>query len=256
MKMILSNVILIIAIGVFIFSGYKLYGILAEYNKGDSEYEAIQEVVIKQNVPVADEEDLPIEEPAFVVDFEKLREMNKDVVAWIRFDEPSQISYPVVRCLDNKKYLNTTFEGRKNSAGALFVDYRNTGDFTDRNTFIYGHNMKNGSMFGQLRKYKNSTFCQENPYFYIYTQDGKELKYEVFAVSIVNDTSESYRRSFEGDVDFQQYINYIRSIALYSTDVTVGAESQIVSLSTCTNVSEEQRMLVHGVLINENGEGE
>ena len=132
MKKILSNVILVIAIGVFLFSGYKLYGILAEYNKGDSEYEAIQEIVIKQNVPAVTEEDLQVEEPSFVVDFDKLREMNKDVVAWIRFDEPSQISYPVVRCLDNKKYLNTTFEGRKNSAGALFVDYRNTGDFTEQ----------------------------------------------------------------------------------------------------------------------------
>lgn len=256
MKKILSNVILVMAIGVFLFSGYKLYGILAEYNKGDSEYEAIQEIVIKQNVPAVTEEDLQVEEPSFVVDFDKLREMNKDVVAWIRFDEPSQISYPIVRCLDNKKYLNTTFEGRKNSAGALFVDYRNTGDFTDRNTFIYGHNMKNGSMFGQLRKYKNSIFCYENPYFYIYTPDGKELKYQVFAVSIVNDTSESYRKSFEGDADFQQYIDYIRSISLYSTDVTVETDSKIVSLSTCTNVNEEQRMLVHGVKIGENSGGE
>lgn len=251
MKKILSNVVLVIAIGVFLFSGYKLYGILAEYNKGDSEYEAIQEVVIKQNIPTITEEDLPIEEPSFVVDFDKLREMNKDVVAWIRFEEPSQISYPVVRCLDNKKYLDTTFEGRKNSAGALFVDYRNTGDFSDRNSFIYGHNMKNGSMFGQLRKYKNSTFCQENPYFYIYTPDGKELKYQVFAVSVVKDASESYKRAFDDDEDFKQYIDYIRSISRYSPEVEVGADSQIVSLSTCTNVSDDERLLVHGVKVSE-----
>lgn len=248
-KMI-SDLLLMIAIGVFLFSGYKLYRIFAEYDRGDSEYEALQQIVIKQNIPIATEEDLPVE-PEFTVDFEALKAMNRDVVGWIRFDEPSQINYPLVRCLNNKKYLNTTFEGKKNAAGALFMDYRNTEDFSDKNTFIYGHNMKNGSMFGMLRKYKNSSFCEENPYFYIYTPDGKESTYQVFAVSIVNDTSQSYNKSYANDEEFLQYIKYIRSISRYSVDVEVGVESQIVSLSTCTNVSEEQRMLVHGVKVEE-----
>ena len=246
-----SNIILVIAIAVFLFSGYKLYEIFSEYNKGETEYENIQDLVIKKNPVEKTEEDVSQEEAIFSVDFEKLKEMNSETVAWIRFDEPSQISYPVVKGPDNDKYLHTTFEGKKNSAGTLFVDVDNSGDFTDRNTFIYGHNMKNGSMFGQLRKYKNKDFGKEHPCFYIYTPDGKEATYQVFAVSGVKDTSESYKKWYNTDEEFLDYIQYIRSIAGYKTDVEVGADSKIVSLSTCTNVSDDERLLVHGVKVHE-----
>ena len=200
-----SNIILVIAIAVFLFSGYKLYEIFSEYNKGETEYENIQDLVIKKNPVEKTEEDVSQEEAIFSVDFEKLKEMNSETVAWIRFDEPSQISYPVVKGPDNDKYLHTTFEGKKNSAGTLFVDVDNSGDFTDRNTFIYGHNMKNGSMFGQLRKYKNKDFGKEHPCFYIYTPDGKEATYQVFAVSVVKDTSESYKKWYNTDEEFLDY---------------------------------------------------
>lgn len=246
---IISNVILVIAIGVFLFSGYKLYEIFSEYNKGTTEYDNIQELVI-QKKPIQDSEE-ETGEVAFTVDFEKLKEINSEVVAWIRFEEPSQISYPVVKGPDNSKYLKTTFEGNTNAAGTLFVDVDNSGDFTDRNTFVYGHNMKNGSMFGQLRKYKNKDFGKEHPYFYIYTPDGKETTYQVFAVSVVKDTSESYRKWYNTDEEFLDYIKYIRSISGYKTDVEVGVDSKIVSLSTCTNVSDDERLLVHGVKVSE-----
>ena len=245
---IISNLVLVIAIGVFCFSGYKLFTIFSEYHKGSSEYDAIQNVAIHQNAPSVTEEDLPKE---FTVDFDALKKMNSEVVGWIHFDEPSQISYPVVQGPDNDKYLNTTFEGKRNSAGALFVDKDNQVDFSDENTFIYGHNMKNGSMFGQLRKYKTKSFCEENPYFYIYTLDGKVLTYQVFSVCIVKDISRSYVKQYSGTEAFQDYIDYIRGISRYSVDVEVTGESQIVSLSTCTNVEEDERLLVHGVKISE-----
>ena len=246
---LISNIVLVIAIGVFLFSGYKLYTIFSEYNKGETEYESIQDLVI-QKKPIQDTKEEG-EEVAFSVDFAKLQSINPEAVGWIRFDEPSQISYPLVKGPDNSKYLTTTFEGKKNSAGTLFVDVDNSGDFTDRNTFIYGHNMKNGSMFGQLRKYKNKDFGKEHPYFYIYTPDGKETTYQVFAVSVVKDTSESYKKWYNTDEEFLDYIQYIRSIAGYKTDVEVGVDSKIVSLSTCTNVSDDERLLVHGVKIHD-----
>lgn len=250
-----SNIVLVIAIAVFLFSAYKLYTIYAEYNKGDKEYETILDEVVTQEIVESPGEEGK-EEIVFKVDFEKLLSVNKETVAWIRFDEPSRISYPVVKAGDNDKYLRTTFEGKQNSSGALFVDAANAGDFADFNTFIYGHNMKNGSMFGQLRKYKNETFYRENPYFYIYTPDGKELKYQVFAVAIVEDTSESYKKTYADDEEYQEYLNHLERIALYDTGVEVTSESQIVSLSTCTNVTETQRLLVHGVKVSEKVVGE
>ena len=111
--------------------------------------------------------------------------------------------------------------------------------------------MKNGSMFGQLRKYKTKEYYEQNPYFYIYTPDGKEVKYQIFAVSVVEDTSRSYTSFYNNDEEYLDYLNYLKSIAGYDTGVEVTADSKIVSLSTCTNVSETQRLLVHGVKISE-----
>ena len=247
---LISNIILAFAVGIFLFSAYKLSTIYSEYNKGDKEYQSIIEDVVSEKEPEQKEEATE-EETIFQVDFEKLQAINKEVVGWIRFENPSKISYPIVQAEDNDKYLSETVEGKKNSSGSIFMDANNMADFSDRNTFIYGHNMKNGSMFGQLRKYKNYDFYKENPYFYIYTPDGKEIKYQIYAVSIVEDTSESYNKYYTGDDEYLKYLEYIKSISRYDTGVEVTAQSQLVSLSTCTNVTETQRLLVQGVRVEE-----
>ncbi len=246
---LVSNIILVVAIVVFLFSGCKLYTIFSEYNKGDKEYDSIEAEVIITDSPEKEEEGKTEEKEVFKVDFEKLQSINKEIVGWIRFDNPEKISYPIVQGKDNDKYLKKTVEGKKNSAGSIFMDAYNTADFSDKNTFIYGHNMKNGSMFGQLRKYKSYDFYKENPYFYIYTPDGKEVKYEVYAVCIVEDTSENYHKFYENDAHYLKYLQYIKSISRYDTGVEVTAQTQLVSLSTCTNVTETQRLLVHGVKV-------
>ena len=221
--------------------------IVSEYNKGDSEYKALEQIVITVETP----DPLNEEEVLFKVDFEKLKEINPDVQAWIRFENPEKISYPVVAGIDNDKYLHKTFEGQYNASGTLFTDMDNAGDFNDRNTFIHGHNMKNGSMFGQLRKYQEQKFCEENPYFYIYTPDGREMKYQVFAVCIVKDTSDSFKKWYEDDSEFMAYVENERRMSLYSTDIEIEADNKIVTLSTCTNVSDDERLLVHGVKVSE-----
>ena len=242
---IVSNIILVIAIVVFAVSAYKLYGIFSEYNKGDKEYQKIQDLVIN-----TDKKD-DTKEETFSVDFEKLLEMNSDVVGWIRFDEPSEINYPVVQGRDNEEYLKRTFEANTNKLGTLFVDVNNPGDFSGRNTFIYGHNMKNGSMFAQLLKYKDDSFYKEHPYFYIYTPDGKVRTYEIFSAGVVKDTSDSYIMDYADDAAFQTYIDYIKQQSAYPISAEVTTASKIVSLSTCTNVRDDERFLVHGVMIKE-----
>lgn len=259
---VLSNVILVIAVIVFVFSAYKLIGIYLEYHKGDKEYDSIAEEAIEIQSSEPEESEKEEEQQkskvhtTLKVDFNKLRKTNQEVVAWIQFDEPKQINYPVVKSFDNNKYLSTTFEGKKNSFGSIFIDAGNEADFSDYNTFIYGHNMKNGSMFGKLRMFKTKEYYEENPYFYIYTPDGKEVKYQVFAVCIVEDTSRSYERFYNSEEEYLDYLNYIKSIARYDTGVQVTVESRIVSLSTCTNTTDTQRLLVHGVKISETVVGE
>lgn len=260
-RSVVSNIILVLAVCTFIFSAYKLISIYAEYHKGDKEYDSIAEDAIEilesqKNEEAEVESSKPKEHKRLFVDFDKLKKTNQDVVAWIQFDEPEKINYPVVQGEDNDKYLYTTFEGKKNSSGTLFMDAYNNGAFEDRNTFIYGHNMKNGSMFGQLRKFKTKDYYEQNPYFYIYTPDGKEVKYQIFAVCIVEDTSRSYTRFYNSDEEYMDYLKYVQDIARYDTGVELTADSKIISLSTCTNVSETQRLLVHGVKISETVVGE
>lgn len=262
---IVSSIILIIAMAVFLFSAYKLIRIYFEYHAGNKEYKEIIEDAIEIQEPKQETEkkvteeaktEQPKEHTSLKIDFNKLKKTNPDIVAWIQFDNPEKINYPIVKGADNDKYLHTTFEGKKNSSGAIFMDANNSGEFADRNTFIYGHNMKNGAMFGQLRNYKTKDYYEQNPYFYIYTPDGKEVKYQIFAVCIVEDTSRSYTMYYDNDEQYVDYLQYLKSIRYYDTGVEVNEESKIISLSTCTNVTETQRLLVHGVKISENIVGE
>lgn len=240
---IFTTIVLIIAICVFCVSSFQLFQILSSYKKGDSEYKRVQDLAVE-----AEELD---GETIFSVDFHKLKEINPDTVAWIRFEEPSIISYPVVHSHNNKEYLTKLFGEGKNTYGTLFVDKDNAGDFTDRNTFIYGHRMKSGSMFGKLEKYAEKDFYEKHPYFYIYTPDGKESVYQIFSAGVVKDTSKSYDKQYADDQAFTDYISHIKSQSNYDTGVEVPADAQIVSLSTCTVDSNEDRFLVHAVKVDE-----
>lgn len=235
---IFSTIILIIALGVFAVSGYQLYQIYSEYDKGEKEYTKIQEIAMQGD-----------EKEGFTVDFDSLKEINEDVIAWIRFEEPAEINYPVVQGEDNDKYLTKTFEVNTNKLGTIFVDKDNSDDFTDRNTIMYGHNMKNKTMFAQLLKYKDKEFWGENPYFFIYTPDGMEHMYKIYSAGVVKDTSESYTMSFATDEEFEQYIKDTKEASAYEMDVELDKDSKIISLSTCTNVRDDERFLVQGVRV-------
>ena len=245
----IKNILLAIAIIMFLFSAYKLIHIYVEYHKGTKEYDNIVKEVIENSTSENNKKNQ--NHNSLKVNFEKLIEANPDVVAWIQFDTPEEINYPVVQGTDNDKYLKTTFEGKTNAAGAIFMDATNQKDFSDKNTIIYGHNMNNGSMFGKLSEYKDKEFYKKNPYFYIYTPDGNEIQYKIFAICTVGDFSPSYAHYYESDEQYLSYLNHVREIADYDTRVAPTADSQIVSLSTCVREAPRQRLLIHGVKISE-----
>ena len=224
---VISATVLIAAVCVFVFSLYQLAVMLVPYFSGGQEYDDIKDLAITADA----------DGTGFSVDFDALLEANPDTVAWIRFDEPAIISYPVVKSADNEDYLTKTFTANDNKLGAIFMDMRNSSDFSDRNTFIYGHHLNvGGEMFSELLEYENEEFCQQHPDFYIYTPDGREITYH------------NYKIEYASDEEFEQYINTCRESSNYQVDVEVNAQSQIVSLSTCTNVRDDERFLVQGVL--------
>lgn len=237
-KNMILNVILVAAIVVFCVSAFKLLQIGKGYKDGQSEYEKVRNVAIKN----ADDKE------KFRVDFDELMKINKDTVGWIRFyKEPSQINYPVVQGADNDLYLHKTFSANENTLGAIFVDAAASSDFTDKNTIIYGHRMKDGSMFRKLEEYKDEDFWKENPYFYIYTPDGREITYKIYSVGQVLDTSDTYLTSFASDEEYQTFLDMTMKEADYDTGVKVTTDDTVVTLSTCTAASDEHRFVVRGV---------
>lgn len=245
-----TMVILVVAVCVFAFSLYQLVRTMVPYYSGGKEYDKLKNKAITVQEQTDDPGD--VSGDTFKVDFDVLLQENPDTVAWIRFDEPSIISYPVVKSADNKEYLTKTFSANDNKLGAIFMDMRNQNDFSDRNTFIYGHNMKvGGEMFSQLNEYASEDFYKAHPYFYIYTPDGKTRTYEVFSAGVVKDSAEVYNLNITTDEEFEAYLAECKSTSNYVTSPGVDRNSKIVSLSTCTNVNEDERFLLQGVLIKE-----
>lgn len=247
-------ILCITAFIVFLFSVWKLAGIYTEYKKGTETYEKLNDFIQVQepeeNVDMPDNLETGAEDSGngyLQVDFEGLKKINPDVIAWI--DIPAlEISYPVVQGNDNFYYLHHLFDGQENESGSIFVDFHNKTDFTDRNTIVYGHNMQNGSMFGTLERYQDQNLYQQSPYFYIYVP-GFILEYQIISCYAGRNGSAGYTYSFPEPEDFQKFVDTVLSYSGYDTGVTVMDSDHIVTLSTCVNTDRNYRYLVHGKLV-------
>lgn len=244
---IISTIILIVAVIVFCFSAIQIARILYGYHKGDQEYDKLKEIGLS-----VDDGGAGDAEDRYTVDFEELWKVNEDIIAWIRFDEPSIISYPVVQGKDNEEYLDKTISGYPNTYGAIFLDVANHEEMTDKNSIIYGHRMNSKSMFGKLEEYQDEDFYRSYPYFYIYMPDGRELKYQIFMVGEVKDTSEAYQISFAGDEEFESFLTFSKEHSYYDTGVEVPADAKVITLSTCTKDNNDDRLIVQGYQVEVN----
>lgn len=248
------KVILAVSLVLIVVASVNIFLLIREYQAGIKEYENLE-----QYIEVAGEsgraedaglEDEEVKESAIPVpldiDFSKLKEINGDLVGWLYY-EPLEISYPIVRGNDNEYYTQYTFEQEKNSSGAIFMDFLNRADLSDYNTIIYGHNMRNGTMFGSLKKLLNdASYVEEDPYFYIFTKD-KAFMYEIASVYITNETSDTYNL-IETEEDQKEYIDYILKSSTWLWDKEISSQDKIVTLSTCHGLHSTNRTVVHGVL--------
>ncbi len=185
------------------------------------------------------------------VDFEGMWEINKDVYAWITIPG-TVIDYPILQHeTDNTYYLNYNIDGSYGYPGCIYTENMNSRDFTDNNTVIYGHNMKNGTMFAELHKFEDTSFFEEHTKIYIYTPE-KELDYTIFAAYIYDDRHLMYSFDFADSQVYAAYLEDIRSMrsmnALFREDITVTAEDKIITLSTCIGNQPDKRLLVQAVL--------
>lgn len=248
--------ILIVAAAVLCVSAFQLVSIFLEYKAGNDAYDSLRNKYVQINgekveakAEDAENDAEPGVEnfPDITIDFDQLEVINQALKGWI-YIPALNIEYPVVQGTDNIYYLDHTFEKKENKAGAIFMDYNADPQMTDYNTFIYGHNMKNGSMFGKLKNFiRDEELCDSRPYIYYFTRE-KNYQYLIVSYYVTEDGSYSYSLPAD-ETEYEDYLGYILALSPYKCSREIPEEGPILTLSTCYgNAGGTQRFLVHGIL--------
>ena len=267
----LEKVIIVIASIAALTAAFMIFKTARDYKAASDEYDSLRQYASEEvsttdtAEKVSDIKPIELEEaeekkelksnenredfPEMEVDFKALREKNPDTVGWL-YVGSCGISYPIVQGEDNDYYMNHTFEGTVNSSGAIIMDYRDDKYLKDWNTFIYGHNMKNGSMFGSLKKLLNDeTLYDSDPYIYVYLP-GYIYRYKIFSYYKDKPDSKMY---WTADTlqEYRQYIRDALSLSVRDLGVETSEENNMVTLVTCSGSGAgKMRFFVHGEFID------
>lgn len=226
-------------------SGFLMVRDICQYTESAGAYEDLASLVELPEQTEAPEDDTTETEPAGeepsvvlpVVDFEALRETGPDIIGWLTLPD-TPVNYPVTQADDNEYYLHHLYDGTYNKVGCLFADYENKADFSDRNTIIYGHNMRDGSMFAALNEYDEQSYFDTHKQMYLVTPEGGYLC-EIFAAFVAkpsesgSDTS-PWRLSWKDDGSYTTWLTAMAERSVVETDVTVTSSDKVLTLSTCT----------------------
>ena len=272
----LCIVLAVMAILLMGISGYQLYKIQTEYQEGTDLYDELAAQMVKmqqKDTPkqteaettdkvsntgeapttsaddtAAKTDEIPksTDDCPVTIDFEGLTAYNDDIVGWI-YMEDTLINYPVVQSDDNSYYLRRMLNGKYNIAGTIFMDYRNNADMSDLNTIIYGHNVKNGSMFGDIPKYKEQSFYDAHPVMWFITPDGT-YRIDIIAGMITDTSSDAYD-IFDNDESLDTFLEDIIKNSTFKSNVDINGIEKIVTLSTCTYEFDDARYILIGSIV-------
>ena len=222
-----------------------------------TEVEVVQETETDPADVADEEEEEPEVGPALeiAVDFDALHEVNQDIFSWV-FVPGTSINYPVLQSpeeLDTDYYLNTNLDGTAGYPGCIYIQKRNQKDYSDPLTVLYGHNMKNGTMFATLHSYEEETFFQENPYIYISTEE-ETIVYRIFAaVWYDNRLILDYYKDFTEEGSLTEFLDSLSNYpGNFNEDITVDEQSDtVIGLSTCVSQRPNERFYVFGKKLSE-----
>ena len=222
---ILNKIVNIVLILIIFICIYNISEKLIEYNKADNSYEKIR---------VEKEE-------------ENLYDKYEDYRGWIKIDN-TNINYPIVQGKDNSFYLDKDINKNYLSSGSIFMNYLNHG-FNDENTVLFGHHMRNKTMFAQLKKYKEKEFFYGNNDIVIEVENGKVLKYKVFSAYVTDSKDNYINTNFDDKDQYKEFLEDIKNKSQYKSDIDVNENDKIITLSTCSYEFNDARMVVHGKLL-------
>lgn len=248
---IFRSVVFALCLGVIIYECIGLYRDNREYSISDKEYQTLADDMVSS----PDNDQLPegATYPVLNIDYAQLKSINPDFTAWLYFPY-FDLNYPVVHETEIDQYLNKTFDGTPNRAGCLFTDILSSPDFTGFHDIIFGHNMRNGSMFGRLKKLRQIDDRENlklNPYIYVYTESAV-YQYQIFAFYITTVGSDAYS-VVTNDDEYDSFLNYIYSQSLFSKPegLDLSAHPSILTLSTCSGSSGSgRRFVIHAAKVN------
>ena len=251
--------IVLIALIVFREKGIKEQLDNVEELKETEAQEEVVETEINNDEPEEDvEEEIQIvcddlseyDIPDLHLNFNSLYSANPNIFAWINIPG-TKVDYPILQHpTDTAYYLNHNIDGSEGYPGCLYTEYYNSTEMTSFNTIIYGHNMKDGSMFHTLHSYEKEDFLKENPYIYIFTPKGT-IVYEIFAATQYSDKHILFEYDFEKKEDRQKFIDTVKDWdnAVVDEDADVTADSKLITLSTCVSPSSSKRYIVVAYMV-------
>ena len=217
---IIRRILLVVCLAVFLYSAGNLLNIGYKYHKLDSDNNKLQEKVVTEV-----KQDSPLDRK---IDFNQLKSINEDIIGWIYIPN-TNIDYALLKGKTNDTYIHTNYEKKYSFGGSIFLDEDNNSSLTDSNTIIYGHNMKNGAMFANIKKFADHDYFINHPKVYIYLPDGSINVYSVYSTKIIDATSDYYLK----DIDYASYVANAKSSAKQSRDVDTQNGAPLLLLSTC-----------------------
>lgn len=230
------------------FSLWRLWGIFTVYQEGKDHYNTLEQYVsISEDLPSTADDTIAVDTVDVSawpqVDFSQLAEINSDIVGWI-YIEGTAINYPVVQAENNHYYLNRLFDGSYNDSGCIFLDCRSSSDFSDRHSIIYGHHMKDNSMFAGLVQYKKQAFYDEHPVALLVTPDAY-YKIQFFSGYVSDTMSDAWDLSFD-ELEFSSWLNDIQEKSCFKASAIPSKTGRIITLSTCTYEYDTAKFVLHG----------
>lgn len=252
------GILVMIVVGCVVY----LLGCKRNRNQNEEAYENIcsteessEEAIIIEEAETETESEPEVLTCEKVYDFEELQETNQDIYAWITVPG-TLVDYPVLQSEKENYYLNRNLDGSEGYPGCIFTNDCNTKDFSDYNTVLYGHNMKNDSMFGSLHDFESEEFFEENRQIIVYTR-GKRFTYEIYAAVKFSDAYiPAYYsvKTVEGTEDFLEELHEMAegsSVSHIKEDMEVTAEDKYITLSTCVGGEKTRRYIIVGCLVEE-----
>ena len=238
-KLLLLRILTLIFLLILIYSIVNI----TQWIKNNSKNKEILNSISQTVEVVKNSED----EEKYKIDFEELKKKNPDTVAWLKV-ENTNIKFPVVQAKDNSYYLTHNFNKEYNTAGWIFADYKNKLDTTDKNIVIYGHNMRDNSMFGSLKDVIKEEWYnnEENKYITFITENDYQV-YQVFSVYQIEKEDYYIQTKFKDD-EFSKFVDTIKQRSKKDFAVEVSNEDTILTLSTCAN-NNKYRVVLHSVRV-------